>query len=210
MLPSSASGPICLNETIRSGRIQDSGNFGTWAHELEILNILNWPVGSRRGALVEGGGSSCFRRLSSQRRCLSLHLDHVTSPRSSNPACGFPALGSRSRSRARTCEAAPSGVPDRSGAAARKTHVFPDSASGLRPSYRRDRCVARARLCSRPPLSGNPELASLPHVKWSSELCGVGRRSPCRATLSADSAPHNLSVQRPRGKRGQRLHSTML
>ena len=31
-------------------------------------------------------------------RCLSLHLDHVTSPRSSNPACSSPALGSRSRS----------------------------------------------------------------------------------------------------------------
>ena len=31
-------------------------------------------------------------------RCLSLHHSHVSSPRSSNRACGFPAPGSRTRS----------------------------------------------------------------------------------------------------------------
>ena len=50
-------------------------------------------IESRGDALVEGGGSSCCRRLSLLCQCLSLHLDHVSLPRSSNPACGFPALG---------------------------------------------------------------------------------------------------------------------
>ena len=63
-------------------------------------------VESRRGALVEGGGNCSLRRLSPSWRCLILHIDHVSSPRSSNPACGFPALGFRSRSCLRSREAA--------------------------------------------------------------------------------------------------------
>ena len=122
-------------------------------------------VESRRGALVEGGGISGFRRLSPQCRCLSLHLDHVSSPRSSNPACGFPALGSHSRSCSRPRQAAPAtfrrSYRNRK-AGARQAHVFPDSASSLRPSHRRGRCAAHARA-SPPPLRGGPGPASLPH-----------------------------------------------
>ena len=63
-------------------------------------------VESRRGALVEGGGSCSLRRLSPSCRCLILHLDHGSHPHSSNRACGFPALGFRSRSCLRSREAA--------------------------------------------------------------------------------------------------------
>ena len=58
-----------------------------------------------RGALVEGRWNSCCRRLSPQCRHLNPHLDHISSPRTSNRACGFPALGSRSRSCLRPCMA---------------------------------------------------------------------------------------------------------
>ena len=51
-------------------------------------------------------GVAVCRRLSPSCRCLILHLDHVSSPRSSNRACGFPALGSHSRSCLRSREAA--------------------------------------------------------------------------------------------------------
>lgn len=63
-------------------------------------------VESRRSAHAEGGGSSGSRRLSSSCRCLSLPLDPVASPRSSKPACGFPASGNRSRSSLRSRETA--------------------------------------------------------------------------------------------------------
>ena len=43
MLPSRASSPICPNESSHTGLIQDSGNSRTRAHELGILNALNWP-----------------------------------------------------------------------------------------------------------------------------------------------------------------------
>ena len=89
-------------------------------------------------------GVAVRRRLSPQCRCLSLHLDHVSSPRSSNPACGFPALGSHSRSCARPREARPSARPAFPIAwrpTARQAHVFPDSASGFQPRYRRGRLV---------------------------------------------------------------------
>ncbi len=39
-------------------------------------------------------GSRCCRRLSPSCRCLNLHHGHVSSPRSPNPPCGFPATGS--------------------------------------------------------------------------------------------------------------------
>ena len=63
-------------------------------------------VESRRGALVEGGGSCSLLRLSRSCRRLILHLEHDSSPRSSNPACGFPAPGSGTRSCLRSREAA--------------------------------------------------------------------------------------------------------
>ena len=66
---------------------------------------------SGRGALVEGGRISGVRRLSPVCRCPSLHIDHVPPPRASNPACGFPTLGSRSRSCSCLREAGPSAVP---------------------------------------------------------------------------------------------------
>ena len=62
-------------------------------------------VESRRGALVEGGGNSCFRRPSPSCWCLVLHLDRVSSPCASNPACGFPTRGSHLRSCLRSLEA---------------------------------------------------------------------------------------------------------
>ena len=74
--------------------------------EVTSASARRGQVEARRGALVEGGGSGRFRRLSPQCRCLSLHLDGVSSPRSSNRACGFPALDSRSRSCLRPREAA--------------------------------------------------------------------------------------------------------
>ena len=122
---------------------------------------------SRRGELVEGGGSRCCRGLSPKWQCLSLHPDHVSSPRSSNPACGFPALGSHSRSCARTREAAPS---------ARKAHAFPTSASGLRPSML---CIAQHNMTSqvpnwwfaanRSPVLGRVSMPSLSNpVNWRS------------------------------------------
>lgn len=57
--------------------------------------------------LVEGRGSSCCRWLSPLCRCLSPHFDHVSSPRSSDPRCGFPTLDSRSRSCLRSREKLP-------------------------------------------------------------------------------------------------------
>ena len=63
-------------------------------------------VESRRGALVEGGWNSGFRRLSPSCWCLVLHLDRGSSPCASNPACRLPALGFRSRSCLRSREAA--------------------------------------------------------------------------------------------------------
>ena len=38
-----ASGPICLQETIRSRPTKDSGSIPIHAQVPEILNILNWP-----------------------------------------------------------------------------------------------------------------------------------------------------------------------
>ena len=84
-------------------------------------------------------GVAVFRR-SPSFQCLILHLDHVSSPRSSNPACGFPALGSRLRSCSRPRESAPAAFR-RSGrnraAGTRQAHFFPGSASSFRPSHRR-------------------------------------------------------------------------
>ena len=37
-------------------------------------------------------------------------------------------------------------------------------------------------------------------VMWSPESCGVGWRSPCRATLSADSTPHNPCMDPARAR----------
>ncbi len=50
--------------------------------------------------------------------------------------------------------------------AARKAHVFPVSASGLRPSHRRDRCSARARAPDRRPATARHSL----HFRM---LCGA-------------------------------------
>ena len=116
-------------------------------------------VESRRGALVEGGVSSCRRRLSPQCRCLSLHLDRVSSLRSSNRACGFPALGSRSRSCLRSREAALQHAQAyqavvRPQPLVREAHVFPGPhlvlpTQPLTQPLRRvgvDRAVGRTRL----------------------------------------------------------------
>ena len=111
-------------------------------------------------------GIAVLRRLSPSCRCLILHLDHVSSPRSSHPACGFPALGSRSRSCSRPREAAPAAFRRscrNRAAGVRQAHVFPDSASSFRPSHRRGRHVARARA-SQPPQRDDLGLASLPHA----------------------------------------------
>ena len=111
-------------------------------------------------------GIAVLRRLSPSCRCLILHLDHVSSPRSSNPACGFPALGSRSRSCSRPREAAPAAFRRscrNRAAGVRQAHVFPDSASSFRPSHQRGRHVARARA-SQPPQRDGLGLASLPHA----------------------------------------------
>ena len=104
-----------------------------------------------------------FRRPVPSHLCFALHFGYVSSPRSSNPAYGFPALGPRSRSCARLREAAPSamsGVPDRSAA------CRPESAclSGLHlgpptRGHRRGRCAARA---PGPAKRQGRELASLP------------------------------------------------
>ena len=82
---------------------------GWWLRGVPLVGMRSESLGtveSRRGALVEGGASCRLGRLSPSCRCLILHLDHVSSPRSSNPACGFPALGFRSRSCLRSREAA--------------------------------------------------------------------------------------------------------
>ena len=55
---------------------------------------IDRAVESRRGALVEGGGIRSCRRLSPRCRCLDPHVDNVSFPHSSIPACGGPALGS--------------------------------------------------------------------------------------------------------------------
>ena len=106
-------------------------------------------VESRRGAPVERWREHGFRRPAPSHLCLALHFDYVSSPRSSNPACGFPALGSRSRSCARPREAAPSalsGVPDRSAAGRPESARLPGLRPwGLQPSHRRSRCAARDR-----------------------------------------------------------------
>ena len=68
------------------------------------LGRSHLAVESRRGAPVERWRGHGFRRPAPSHRCLALHFDYVSSPRSSNRACGFPALGSRSRSCARTRE----------------------------------------------------------------------------------------------------------
>ncbi len=158
-------------------------------------------VESRRGAPVERWREHGFRRPAPSHLCLALHFDYVSSPRSSNPACGFPALGSRSRSCARTREAAPSarsGVPDRSAASRPESARLP----GLRlgpPTQPPTRPLWRPRPCPRPPPRGGPALASLPHVMCSAELCGVGQRNHCRATSSADLTPHKSCMGPARG-----------
>jgi len=56
--------------------------------------VIDRVVESRRGALVGGGGIRGCRRLSPRCRCLDSHVDHISFPHSSNPACRVPALGS--------------------------------------------------------------------------------------------------------------------
>lgn len=70
------------------------------------LSTPRCHVAARRGAVVEGGQSSGFGRLSQLWRCQSLRLDHVSPPRSSNPPCGSRALRSHSKPCLRSCEAA--------------------------------------------------------------------------------------------------------
>ncbi len=93
------------------------------------------PVESRRGAPAVSEGSSCCRRLRSS-RCLSLHHSHVSSPRSSNRACGFPHpdLGrDHVVASERLLHVAPSGVPNASGAL-RRFHQSPCPYFRLTPS----------------------------------------------------------------------------
>ncbi len=149
-------------------------------------------VESRRGALVERGGSGCFRRLSPQCRCLSFHLDYVSSPRSSNPTCEFPALGSRSRS-PRPRQAGRPPLPAHEAhvlpqALVRVAHVLPrpylvlpaQPLEQLRP-LRVERCVAGA---ARPGRSSSPSRASPGSIVPRSHL-----RPAVRTALAATRRP---------------------
>ena len=102
-------GPVALSaaEIISTGAV--GLPFSAWASSFPHRTCFAWSfreatiltncrrVEERRSSRVELVAVAHSFRHS---RCLSLHLDHVSSPRSSNPACGFPALGSRVGSRA--------------------------------------------------------------------------------------------------------------
>ena len=180
------------DETIRSRPIRDSQSIPIHAQEPEILRILNWPVESRRGALVEGGGSSCCRRLSPQCRCLSLHLDHVSSPRSSNQravcqidslrSCGFDGPGAALRNDSRTDPSAHLCGPFRLRGSVCVTELRQSVASERNP------CVLR-------PLRLAPvwrrEIAlrcATVHGGRSATPCSVCRSQPTRAGQKASAA----------------------
>ena len=163
VLPSRASSPICPNETIRSGLIQASGNPRTRHHEPEILNILNWPVESRRGAPVERWRGHGFRRPAPSHLCLDTPLQlRFLSPliepsvRISRTGLSFEIMRSHTRSR----PVRPSGVPDRSATERPESARLPGLRLGPPPQLP-TRPLWRPRPCSRPPLRGHRELASL-------------------------------------------------
>ena len=95
-------GPVALSaaEIISTGAV--GLPFSAWASSFPHWPCFAWSfreatiltncrrVEERRLSRVEGVAVADSFRHS---WCLSLHLDHVSSPRSSNPAYGFPALG---------------------------------------------------------------------------------------------------------------------
>ncbi len=84
-------------------RSRTSAGWTSWTGKSECRRRPN--VESRGGAPALGRGSGSLPAAFALRGCLNLSLSRVSSPRSSNRTCGFPASGFHPRPRLRICKA---------------------------------------------------------------------------------------------------------